>query len=301
MRDRLLRGLALVLSALVFGPTVVWLWGRWTMSIWYNGHGMFVPLVVAYLAYLYFREDRATEEESSPWGFAFLVPGLLMVLVDSGIRTQLLSAVGLVFSLIGLALLLLGARRSKALGFPLVLLFFMLPIPTAFIDRLVLALRRISATGCEHVANLTGLPVLRDFTTLHLPNSSLEIADACSGFSTLYASVTMALILAYLANSTPRRVAILISAVPVAIGCNILRCTLLAYLVNYQGGSILDTPLHPLTGILSFSFALAILFLISWFRAPKERSSDTSFSTIPPADNVRSCSDVDSGRSSLLR
>jgi exosortase len=257
--------------------------------------------VVAYLAYLYLREDISRKEESSPWGFAFLLPGLLMVVVDSAIRTQLLSAIGLVFSLLGLTLLLLGARRSKALGFPLVLLFFMLPIPTAFIDRLVLVLRRISATGCEHVASLTGLPVLRDFTTLYLPNSSLEIADACSGFSTLYASVTMALILAYLTPSTARRVAILISAVPVAIGCNILRCTLLAYLVNYQGAGVLETPLHPLTGIFSFSFALAILFLISWFRAPKERSSDTSLSTIPPADNVCSSADVDTGRSSLLR
>ena len=51
MTDKVLRSAALIGFALVFGPTVVWLWHRWTISIWYNGHGMFVPLVVAYLAY----------------------------------------------------------------------------------------------------------------------------------------------------------------------------------------------------------------------------------------------------------
>jgi len=301
MADKVWRSAALIGFILVFWPTMHWLWQRWTISIWYNGHGMFVPLVVAYLSYLYLRDDRSCEEESSPLGFAFLIPGLLMVVVDSSIKTQLLSALGLVLALIGLTLLLLGARRSSALGFPLALLFFMLPIHTAFIDRLVLILRRISATGCEHVANLTGLPVMRDLTTLHLPNAALEIADACSGFSTLYASVTMALILAYLAHSTARRIAILIAAVPIAIGCNILRCTLLAYLVNYQGAEVLATPLHPMTGIVSFSLALSILFLLSSFGAAKRGASDSAIATVPAAHLDRAAADADSGGGPLVR
>ena len=40
-----------VLLLVVYGPTVVWLWGRWTMSVWHNAHGMFIPLVVAWLVW----------------------------------------------------------------------------------------------------------------------------------------------------------------------------------------------------------------------------------------------------------
>ena len=35
----------------LFAPTLVWLWERWTLSVWHNGHGILIALVVAYLAW----------------------------------------------------------------------------------------------------------------------------------------------------------------------------------------------------------------------------------------------------------
>ena len=43
--------LAAALFAVLYAPTVVWLWGRWTMSVWHNAHGLLIPFVVAYFAY----------------------------------------------------------------------------------------------------------------------------------------------------------------------------------------------------------------------------------------------------------
>lgn len=289
-----------ILAAAVFAPTAMWLWSRWTISIWHNGHGMFVPLIVAYLAYQSLKSEPSKEEESSGWGFAFVIPGLLLVIVDSVIRTQLLSAIGLILFVIGSVALLLGLRRTRALFFPLLLLFFMLPIPTAFVENIVLVLRRLSAAGCEYVLNTTGLPVLREFTTLRLPSGTIEIADACSGFSTLYASVTMALILCYLISSNARRALILISAVPLAISCNILRCALLGYLVHYRGIEVLETQLHPLTGIFSFSMALGLLYFISSFRTRKEQTIGTPVQALPPANRDDTPADDDSGGSPLV-
>lgn len=290
----------LVLFVLVFAPTFAWLWQRWTMSIWHNGHGMFVPLVVAYLGYQALKSDKFKGEESSAWGFAFFIPGLLMVVADTGIRTQLLSAFGLILCLIGAVLLLLGLRRARALVFPLLLLFLMLPIPTAFVDRFILLLRRISATGCAYLVDMTGLPVLREFTTLHMPGSTLVIADACSGFSTLYASVTMALILCYMVSSNARRALILLSCVPLAIGCNIIRCTALAYMVNYGGSEILNTSWHPLTGIISFSAALILLFMVAFIGSQKEGNLDSTIQPVSPVHRARSAADADPGHSPLL-
>ncbi len=300
MKNRVLGITSVLLFVLVFAPTFIWLWQRWTISIWHNGHGMFVPLVVAYLAYQTLKSDGSKAEENSAWGFIFFVPGFAMVIADAAIRTQLLSAVGLIFCLIGTVPLVLGIRRAKALIYPLLLLFLMLPIPTAFIDRFVLILRWISATGAAYLTEMTGLPVLREFTTLYLPNSTLVIAEACSGFSTLYASVTMALILCYMASSNARRALILLSCVPLAIACNIVRCTLLAYLVHYRGPEALATPLHPLTGIFSFSAALGLLFLVSWFGAQKGKNLDSTFESIPPVHCNCTSADVDSGHSSFI-
>ena len=161
----------ILLAILVFAPTIYWLWQRWTMSVWHNVHGMFIPFVVAYFIYQVLRSDQIVDAEQSAWGFLFLIPGLGMIVLDSAIRTQLLSAFGMVVCLPGLSLLLLGSRRTKALAFVWVLSFFMLPIPAAFIERFTLLLRRITAVGAEPVIALFGVPVAREDTTLFLPKA----------------------------------------------------------------------------------------------------------------------------------
>src|SRR5664280_603156 len=82
----------ILLAILVFAPTIHWLWQRWTMSVWQNIHGMFIPYVVAYFILEELRSDQIVHAEQSAWGFLFLIPGLGMIVLDSAIRTQLLSA-----------------------------------------------------------------------------------------------------------------------------------------------------------------------------------------------------------------
>ena len=112
-----------LLAILVFAPTIYWLWQRWTMSVWHNVHGMFIPFVVACFIGGVLRSDQIVDAEQSAWGFLFLIPGLGMIVLDSAIRTQLLSAFGMVVCLPGLSLLLLGRRRTQALAFAWVLSF----------------------------------------------------------------------------------------------------------------------------------------------------------------------------------
>jgi exosortase len=249
----------ILLAILVFAPTIYWLWQRWTMSVWHNVHGMFIPFVVAYFIFKVLRSDPIVDAEQSAWGFLFLILGLGMVVLDSAIRTQLLSAFGMLVCLPGLSLLLLGSRRTRALAFVWALSFFMLPVPAAFIEGFLLLLRRITAAGAEHVIALLGVPVAREDTTLFLPVGRLSINDGCSGFSVLYASITLALVLAYFSSSWPRRVVTLGVAFPIAMACNALRCALLGLLVQHWGGGILNTVVHPVSGMLTFSAAAALV------------------------------------------
>jgi exosortase len=253
----------ILLAILVFAPTIYWLWQRWTMSVWQNIHGMFIPFVVAYFILEELRSDQIVDAEQSVWGFLFLIPGLGMIVLDSAIRTQLLSAFGMVVCLPGLSLLLLGRRRTRALAFVWVLAFFMLPIPAAFIERFNLLLRRITAVGAEPVLALVGVSVGRVDTTLFIPKGPFSIADACSGFSPLYASVTLALVLAYMSPSWPRRVVTLGAAFPITMACNILRAVLLVLMVERWGSGIMNTVWHPASGMLSAIAGMALLVFLS--------------------------------------
>jgi exosortase len=240
------------LCVLVFAPTVVWLWERWTMSIWHNAHGLLVPFAVAYLIRDEVSNDPTETLESSRLGFPFLILGLLCLTADSVVGTQLLAAFGMLLCLPGLSLLFLGVRRTKALVFPLLLAFFMLPIPAAAVEPLHLLLRNISAVGAEHIVSVLGIPVIRENTLLILSEGNVQIADACSGFSTLYGAVTISLVLAYWSRTPRKRWGVVLAAVPLAIFFNVLRCATLALLVHSQGLSVLETPIHVLSGMVSF-------------------------------------------------
>ena len=254
---------SLVAYVIIAAPIVYWLWQRWTMSIWHNGHGVFVPFIVAFLTRETLKSDPAKHrEESSAWGFAFLVPAMFLIMLDSAADTQLLSALAIVLSLPGLSLLLLGMRRTKALAFPCLLTLFMLPIPTAFVDPIILKLRMISSVASERLVELAGIPLFREGTTIIIPEGAVSIADACSGFSTLYACLTFALVFAHITPSPPKKLLLVLAAAPVAIASNILRCSALVILVHIYGSEILETPVHVGSGLVSFLTALSVLVLI---------------------------------------
>jgi exosortase len=245
-------------AILVFAPTIHWLWQRWTMSVWHNMHGIFIPFIVAYFIREALRSDQIVNAEQSAWGFLFLIPGLGMIVLDSAIRTQLLSAFGMIVCLPGLSLLLLGSRRTRALAFVWVLSFFMLPIPAGFIERFNLLLRRVTAAGAEQVLPLLGIPVARQDTMLYMPSHNFSIVDGCSGFSPLYACVTLGLILAYLNPSWPRRLLILVAVFPVTMAFNVLRIVILAFMVRHWGDAIMSTSLHPASGLLTGGAAMVV-------------------------------------------
>lgn len=260
LRDRVARVLIPALLVVLYAPTITWLLERWTLSVWHHAHGLLIPPIVGYFCWLELRRYQHVPSTASMWGFVFFVPALAMLAVDAGLHTQLLSAVSLVLVLPGLSLLFFGVTRTRAIAFPLAFLLFMLPIPLYLTEGLHMALRRIAAVAVAAVLPWVGIPVYADGTTLHIANATLEVADACSGFSTLYAACAIACLTAYSCSSAWRRVLVIAAAAPLAVAANLLRVLLLVLLVYWQGSDVLATELHTLSGILTFALALPVIF-----------------------------------------
>lgn len=264
----------LVLVALelvvVFAPTVVWLFDRWTLSVWHNAHGMFVPPLAAWLAWQELKAHPNVPATSSRWGYALLVPALALHALDAGMHTQLLSAVALFVAIAGLALLTLGTARTRLIAFPLAFLAFAIPIPLALTEPLHLVLRQFAAAGSAALLPMFGVSVFREGTVLHTTVGPVTIVDACSGFSTLYASVAVASLAAYSATGWRRRALVFLSAAPIALGANLLRVLVLILLVLWSGWGVLDTFIHPLSGMITFVLALPLIF---WLGGPVRQST----------------------------
>ncbi len=261
-QNRWLLWLVAVLLGILYAPTCLWLWDRWTMSVWQNGHGILVTVVVLYLVWGELQKLKSLPLSSNPWGFAVLIPALLIHMLDTGIHSQLLSGIALFLSLPGLALLFLGTERTKAILFPLSTLLLTLPIPLVFTESMHLVLRHIATKSVAWLLNLMGVPVFSTGTLLEVEGGSLMVADACSGFATLYAAMTIAILTAYFCKSPRRRILLLLIAAPLAIGVNIMRVLLLTLLVNWFGLDVLATSAHEISGLLTFVIALPIIFYL---------------------------------------
>jgi len=261
-QNRWLLWLIVLQLGLLYAPTCLWLWDRWTMSVWQNGHGILVTAIVLYLVWGELQKLKSLPLSSNPWGFAILIPALLIHMLDTGMHSQLLSGIALFLSLPGLALLFLGNERTKAILFPLYTLLLTLPIPLVFTESIHLVLRHIATKSVAWLLKLFGVPVFSSGTLLEVEGGSLMVADACSGFATLYAAITIAILTAYFCNSTTRRILLLLIAAPLAIAVNIMRVLLLTLLVNWFGLDVLATSAHEISGLLTFMIALPIIFFL---------------------------------------
>ncbi len=258
------------LFALVYAPTAVWFVERWSMGVWWHIHGFVVFPVAFWLGWRRLRSLPPSPPSHSALGFLFLVPAALLQVLDAMLGFEILSAASMLLAILGLALLLLGRERAKAIWFPLLFLGFAIPIPLFVARPIHMVLRQISAVGTTGALDLLGYDVHRTGLHLEVGPERLEIADACSGFSTLMAMLMVAPLLGYLGRMRWWKAALMVLAVfPAALAANVARCILLSMLIVAFGSGILSTAVHPISGMFTFAVALGLLLGLERLLTPQ--------------------------------
>ena len=115
----------------------------------------------------------------------------------------------------------------------------------------------------EWLLDGAGYTVLREATVLHLPPRIFVVSDACSGFATLYAAISIAFLLACLTPSNLRRAALLLVAPLLAIVANVARVLILVVLTFHHGNWFIDSFFHPLSGVATFVVVLGALLWVA--------------------------------------
>jgi exosortase len=264
-RDRVGVALLAALAALTAAPAFVELYPWYTESVWRNGHSLFVPLLAFGLARVALREDADATAEGSAWGFAPLVPGLALVVLDAGIHTLHLSVLGLTLVATGASLLLYGVRKTRRLALPIGLLLFLVPLPESLAR--YTGLVTATAAGTQQLLYAFGMPAIRSATSVILPDTTYEISYRCSGFAALYGGIAAALALGWLTGSRMRAAALLLSVWPLTWLANVLRCAALIVFCEWRHISPEVTQVHGMSGIAAFLFVLAALVLLAGPRA----------------------------------
>ena len=236
-------------------------------------HGMLIPPLAVYIAWMSRDEILAVAAEPSRVGYLVTAVGGLVLLVGRLGAEFFLTRVSLVVITAGLVLTYWGWRRLRLLSFALILLATMVPIPAIVYNRLAAPLQLFSSAVASSTLELMSIPVYRDGNVMHLPEISLGVAEACSGLRSVSSLSVLALVAGYLVCKTlPFRLALFLLAFPVAIAINVVRITLTAVLAK-QDPALAEGIFHSFSGWVVFLVGFAILYALAIVLERVERLS----------------------------
>ena len=229
----------------------------WVVKGWFSfdrSYSLLILLLSIFMVWT--RRDtilRTPAEPSLVLGSVLTLMGCLIVVAGRLSNTLMVQGISLVVVLLGLILLLLGAKHFKMLFIPVGYLFFMFYFLEELLGRLSHYLQLASAWIAACLIGATGMPVALQGYLIELPHISLEVAKVCNGVNHIVALAAMSVPFAFVSQkSTLGKGLIVLGAFLVGLFSNGLRVSLIGYWTKYHP----DGPLHGPFDIFYVSFIL---------------------------------------------
>ncbi len=281
---------ATVLMGLAWYGTFSRVWAQWFPAWWrrdtplldrltggdsYYTHGPLVPVVAIAIAfYIYSRVGSPARRTRGSSTLGWLVFGLFLAahLLFTFASVTFASGFSLLGVMFGMVLIWGGWPLARAYALPIALLFFMVPLPLAWIDGINFELKIFASKAALWIAtHMFGVPAVVDGSYVLLaPDAdglpkTLVIENVCGGLRSIIALTFFAALFAALCRATGAwRWFLLLMAFPVAIACNIARICGLIVAAHHLGTDVAGEHgwFHDLSGILVFALALALMFML---------------------------------------
>jgi len=225
-------------------------------------HGFLVPFLSAWM--LWNNREKFKQQSLVPnwWGLLVVLGAMGLLVVGALGAENFLSRTSLLFALAGITIFFGGWAIFRLAFYPWLVLFLMIPLPVIIYNRITLPLQLMASRLATSLLDLTGVPVLREGNIIHLPAISLEVAEACSGLRSLMALITIAVIYAYqFERKAWRRVALILSAIPIAVLANGLRIMGSGLLGQYWSPDKARGFFHEFSGLLVFCASCLLLWM----------------------------------------
>lgn len=227
-----------------------------------NSHGFLVPFISLFL--IWKNRNSFIEEPvgSASGGFLLLLFSLMLYFVGIIGGVNFFPQLSLVITVISLVYYNFGKIIVHQIWFPLLFLFFMIPLPISIVGYVSLPLQMLASKLAAAGLNALSIPVLREGNMLYFVNASLEVAEACSGIRSLVSYLMLGCLFSYLMSaSIPKKLLLVAMTVPFAFLSNLLRVAGTGLLAHYYGNKVAQGFLHEFSGMVTFFLGLFLVMV----------------------------------------
>ena len=235
---------------------------------WSTAEGSQGPLVLVTAAWLLWRSRGALAREAAPlsrraWPFATIPLALLYAFGRAygslPIETVALYAIGLLT-----AFIYFGPATVRRHWFLFAYPAFLIVMPPSVATMLTQPLRLSISSVSVQLLHLLGYPVALSGATIQIAQYALLVKTACAGLGSMFTLSAAGLLYVHLRRDRPagHALALVLLIIPVAIFANLARVMILALLTWYAGSAVAEGIAHESAGLLMFSIAMGVMFLI---------------------------------------
>ena len=226
-------------------------------------HGFLIVPIALYFAW----ERRARLMSAAPAGSMLglvVVVGSIATLIAGILGAELfLSRVAIIGLVAGMVLFILGWHHLRVLSLPIAFLLLMIPLPAIIFNQIAFPLQLFASQVGEMALTMWGIPVLREGNVMILANTTLEVAEACSGIRSLVSLLTLGIVYSYFTDSRQWvRLTATLATIPIAIAANGLRVAGTGIAAHYYGADAATGFFHTFSGWLVFVVAFVLLFIV---------------------------------------
>jgi len=264
LRPRQLTAIAAVTLGIVvvYWQVLVRLVDAWSHDGNYS-HGFLIPPLAAYFAWERRRRLLSAPVKPSFWGLVLFGCGILLLLAGLLGSEQFVTRISLLVTLVGVLLFLFGWNHLRILAFPLLFLLLMIPPPAILFNQIAFPLQLVASQVGEFAIATCNIPVLREGNVLVLANTTLEVAEACSGIRSLVSLITLGIVYGYFVDSRLWvRALVVASTIPVAIFSNGARVAGTGMAAHWIGPEAAQGFFHEFSGWVVFVVAFVLILAV---------------------------------------
>ena len=257
---------ALILLLVTFRSGLKVMVETWGMEEY--SYAYLLPFIVLFLVW---QKKEALEKipfQGSWPGLVLVFAGVALFFIGNLATLYVIVQYAFLLTLAGLVLTFTGWRGFKLIWVPLLILVFMVPLPSFLFNNLSAQLQLISSQLGVAVIRLFGISVNLQGNVIDLGVFKLQVIDACSGLRYLFPLMTLSFIAAYFFKGAFwKRAIIFLSSIPITVFMNSFRIGVIGVMVDNWGPSMAQGFLHEFEGWAVFMSCTGVLIVEMWLLA----------------------------------